>query len=63
MSSRVKCDRVARSEVLREGREKLIAFQRSKEEARKSAEEARKSRASDWMYLYLYLYLYLKFQV
>ena len=49
MSSRVKGDRVARSEVLREGREKLIAFQRSKEEARKSAEEARKSRAGDWM--------------
>ena len=49
MSSRVAGDRVARSEVLREGREKLIAFQRSKEEARKSAEEARKSRAGDWM--------------
>ena len=35
--------------VLREGREKLAAFQRSKVEARVSAEEARKSRASDWM--------------
>ena len=42
MSSRVARDLVAKSEVLRERREKLIAFQRSKE-------EARKSRASDWM--------------
>ena len=49
MSSRVKGDRVARSEVLRKGRERLIAFQRLAEEARKSAEEARKSRVGDWM--------------
>ena len=42
MSSRVTRDREARRDVLREGRKKLAAFQRS-------TEEARKSRASDWM--------------
>ena len=42
MSSRVKSDRVARSEVLRKGRERLVAFQRSEE-------EARKSRIGDWI--------------
>ena len=49
MSRRVARGRAARKDVLREGREKLAAFQRSKVEARVSAEEARKSRASDWM--------------
>ena len=49
MSDCVTRDRAARSAVLREGREKLASFRRSKEEARVSAEEARKSRASDWM--------------
>ena len=36
MSDRVARNRAARSEVLREGREKLLVFQRSKEEVRKS---------------------------
>ena len=42
MSDRVARNRAARSEVVREGREKLLVFQRSKE-------EVRKSRADGWM--------------
>ena len=42
MSDRVSSIRAAKSKVLREGREKLLVLQRSKE-------EARKSRADEWM--------------
>ena len=42
MSDRVASIRASKSKVLREGREKLLVFQRSKE-------EVRKSRADEWM--------------